>query len=247
MSAAARIALISGASRGIGAAILEALAADELELYGTATSRSGAIAITQKLAALDASGEGLVLRVDAADSIAEVAEYLKQQNKSPDIVINNAGITRDNLLLRMAAADWQAVINTNLGSVYAMSRAFIRPMMKKRWGRIINISSVIAHTGNAGQANYAAAKAGILGLTKSLAKELGARNITVNAIAPGFIETDMTQSISAAPRQALLNTIPLGRFGTADEIGALTRFLVSDNAAYITGETININGGMYMP
>ena len=238
--------LITGASRGIGAAILESLIIDELEIYGTATSSEGAEAISQKLKSNNAKGSGLVLRVDKQDSIEQTAAYLKEQDKLPDIIVNNAGITRDNLLLRMTYEDWQDVITTNLTSLYRISKAFIKQMIKKRWGRIINITSVIAATGNAGQSNYAAAKAGALGLTKSLARELASRNITVNNIAPGFIETDMTAMLAEEQRQILLKEIPLGRFGMPSEIGSLTRFLISENAGYITGETIHINGGMYM-
>ena len=246
MIESSKIVLITGASRGIGAAILESLAADQLEIYGTATSSKGAEAISEKLKNRDTKGEGLILRVDKQDSIEQTADYLKKQNKMPDIIVNNAGITRDNLLLRMTHEDWQDVITTNLTSIYRISKAFIKQMIKKRWGRIINITSVIASTGNIGQSNYAAAKAGTLGLTKSLARELALRNITVNNIAPGFIETDMTASLAEEQRQILLKSIPLRRFGMPDEIGSLTRFLISENAGYITGETIHINGGMYM-
>ena len=246
MTDSPKIALITGASRGIGAAILESLITDKLEVYGTATSRKGAEIISQRLKNKDAKGEGLVLRVDKQESIAQVADYLKKQNKLPDIIINNAGITRDNLLLRMTDDDWHEVITTNLTSIYRISKAFVKQMIKKRWGRIINITSIIASTGNAGQSNYAAAKAGTLGLTKSLARELASRNITVNNIAPGFIETDMTASLAEEQQQTLLQSIPLRRFGMPGEVGFLTRFLISENAGYITGETIHINGGMYM-
>lgn len=242
-----KIALVTGASRGIGAAILQALIANRLEIYGTATTDKGADAISNILNTENVSGAGLMMRVDKEDSIVQIAEYLKQQNKLPDIIINNAAITRDNLLLRMSYEDWQQVITTNLTSIYRISKLFIKQMMKNRWGRIINITSVIAATGNAGQSNYAAAKSGILGLTKSLARELASRNITVNNIAPGFIETDMTAALPEQHRQALLQNIPLGRFGMASEVGSLTQFLISENAGYITGETIHINGGMYMP
>ena len=238
--------LITGASRGIGAAILDSLMIDKLEIYGTATSDKGAAAISEKLKSNDVKGAGLILRVDKHDSIEQIADYLKKQDKLPDIIVNNAGITRDNLLLRMTYEDWQDVITTNLTSLYRISKAFVKQMMKKRWGRIINITSVIAATGNAGQSNYAAAKAGALGLTKSLARELAPRNITVNNIAPGFIETDMTAPLAEEQRLRLLETIPLRRFGMPSEIGYLTRFLISENAGYITGETIHINGGMYM-
>ena len=238
--------LITGASRGIGAAILESLMMDELEIYGTATSDKGAEAISEKLKSNDVKGAGLVLRVDKNDSIEQTADYLKKQDKLPDIIVNNAGITRDNLLLRMTYEDWQDVITTNLTSLYRISKAFIKQMIKKRWGRIINITSVIAATGNAGQSNYAAAKAGALGLTKSLARELAPRNITVNNIAPGFIETDMTAPLAEEQRRILLENIPLRRFGMPSEVGSLARFLISENAGYITGETIHINGGMYM-
>ena len=246
MSEIPKIALITGASRGIGAAILETLITDKLEIYGTATTNGGADAISEKLKAENIKGAGLVLRVDKRDSIEQVAEYLKKQNKLPDIIVNNAGITRDNLLLRMSYDDWQEVITTNLTSIYGISKAFIKRMIKNKWGRIINITSVIASTGNAGQSNYAAAKSGAFGLTKSLARELASRNITVNNIAPGFIETDMTASLSEKQREALLKNIPVGRFGMAGEVGFLARFLISENAGYITGETIHINGGMYM-
>ena len=242
-----KIALITGASRGLGAAILEALTADKLEIYGTATTGEGANVITERLNSKNTVGAGLVMRVDQRDSIEQTAEYLKKQDKLPDIIINNAAITRDNLLIRMSYEEWQQVITTNLTSIYGISKAFIKRMIKNKWGRIINITSVIAYTGNAGQSNYAAAKSGILGLTKSLARELATRNITVNNIAPGFIETDMTAALSEEQRQILLQSIPAKRFGSADEVGSLTRFLISENAGYITGETININGGMYMP
>ena len=246
MTEPSKIVLITGASRGIGAAILEALITDELEIYGTATSSAGADSISEKLKARNAKGAGLTLRVDSQESIEQVSEYLKNKNKLPDIIVNNAGITRDNLLLRMSYDDWQEVITTNLTSIYRISKAFIKQMIKNRWGRIVNITSVVASIGNAGQANYAAAKAGASGLTKSLARELASRNITVNNISPGFIETDMTASLPAAQRSELLKNIPLGRFGVAAEIGSLARFLISENAGYITGETIHINGGMYM-
>lgn len=241
-----RVVLITGASRGIGAAILDAFIKDNVEIYGTATSDEGAQAISSKLSTQSIAGAGLKLRVDNHGSINNLVEYFKKGNKSPDIVINNAGITRDNLLLRMTNEDWQAVIDTNLTSIYRLSQSFIKSMIKKRWGRIINITSVIAESGNAGQSNYAAAKAGVLGFAKSLAKELGSRNITVNNIAPGFIETDMTKKITEDQREALLQNIPLGRFGLASEVGELARFLASEQAGYITGETIHINGGMYM-
>ena len=246
MTESTRIVLITGASRGIGAAILESLIIDKLEIYGTATSSKGAEAISEKLKSRDTKGEGLILQVDKQDSIMQAANHLEKQNKLPDIIINNAGITRDNLLLRMTDEDWQDVITTNLTSIYRIGKAFIKQMLKRRWGRIVNITSVIASIGNAGQSNYAAAKAGTLGLTKSMARELASRNITVNNIAPGFIETDMTASLAEEKRQALLQNIPLKRFGMPSEIGSLTRFLISENAGYITGETIHINGGMYM-
>lgn len=247
MTESTRIVLITGASRGIGAAILESLIVDKPEIYGTATSSEGAEAITQKLKNRGVEGEGLILHIDKQDSIKQTADYLKKQNKLPDIIINNAGITRDNLLLRMTDEDWQDVITTNLTSIYRIGKTFIKQMIKQRWGRIINITSIIAFTGNAGQSNYAAAKAGVLGLSKSMARELASRNITVNNIAPGFIETDMTASLAEEQRQTMLQNIPLRRFGTPSEIGFLTRFLISENAGYITGETIHINGGMYMP
>lgn len=242
----AKTVLVTGASRGIGAAILGSFIEEGLEIYGTATSDEGAQTITSRLNEQGVSGSGIKLRVEHTDALNDLAVYFKQSNKSPDIVVNNAGITRDNLLLRMSDKDWQEVIDTNLTSVYRLSKIFIKAMIKKKWGRIINITSVIAESGNAGQANYAAAKAGVAGFARSLAKELGSRNITVNNIAPGFIETDMTKKINEEQRKTLLQNIPLGRFGSANEIGELVRFLASEKAGYITGETIHINGGMYM-
>jgi len=239
-----QIALVTGASRGIGAAIADALAAQGAKVVGTATTAEGASAISARLATFD--GLGVVLDVGRADSIEAAMAHIDRAVGVPTILVNNAGITRDQLLLRMKDDDWQAVIETNLGSVFRLSRAVLRGMLKARRGRIINITSVIGATGNAGQANYAAAKAGIVGFTKSLAREIGARGITVNAVAPGLIETDMTRDLPAAAREAMLARTALGRLGKPADIAAAVVFLASDAAAYITGETLHVNGGMYM-
>ena len=241
-----RVALITGASRGIGKAILEALAAGGTTVVGTATTDAGADAITENVAATGADGRGIRLDVTDPASVASVVEAVNDEFGSPIVLVNNAGITRDNLLMRMKDEEWQAILDTNLTSVYRMSKACLRGMIKARTGRIINIASVVGATGNAGQANYAAAKAGILGFTKSLAREVGSRGITVNAVAPGFIDTDMTRALAEDQKAALLASIPLARLGRAEEIGAAVAFLASDAAAYITGETIHVNGGMHM-
>ena len=242
-----QVALITGASRGIGNAIALALAAASARVIGTATSPEGAARLTEALASHGYNGHGAVL--DAADpaSIDALMAQLDKAGELPTILVNNAAITRDTLLLRMKPEDWDAVIATNLTAVYRLSRACVRYMMKERRGRIVNLTSVVGLTGNPGQANYAAAKAGILGFTKSLARELGSRGITVNAVAPGFIDTDMTRGLSEEQRAALLNQIPLGRLGTPAEVAAAVLFLVSPQSAYITGETLHVNGGMYMP
>ena len=242
-----QVALVTGASRGIGSAIALALGAAGARIIGTATSTEGAARVTEALAAQGCKGRGAVL--DAADpaSIDALIAQLEQAGELPTILVNNAAITRDTLLLRMKPEDWDAVIATNLTAVYRLCRACVRHMMKERRGRIVNLTSVVGLTGNPGQANYAAAKAGILGFTKSLARELGSRGITANAVAPGFIDTDMTRALSEEQRAALLRQIPAGRLGTAAEVAAAVLFLVSPQSAYITGETLHVNGGMYMP
>ncbi|GAA5079600.1 3-oxoacyl-ACP reductase FabG [Lysobacter panacisoli] len=239
------IALVTGASRGIGAAIADELAAQGATVIGTATSESGAKAIGDRLAAH--GGHGRVLDVANAGAIEELIENIAKEFGAVSILVNNAGITRDNLLMRMKDEDWQAILDTNLTSVYRSSKAVMRSMMKARKGRIINIASVIGVTGNAGQANYAAAKAGIIAFSKSLAKEIGSRGITVNVVAPGFIDTDMTKSLPEDARNAMLGQIALGRFGEPADIARAVAFLAGPSAAYITGETLHVNGGMYMP
>jgi 3-oxoacyl-[acyl-carrier protein] reductase len=239
------IALVTGASRGIGAAIADTLAAHGVTVIGTATTQAGADAISARLAGL--GGAGRVLDVAAPDAIEALVEAVAAEFGAISILVNNAGITRDNLLMRMKDEDWQAVIDTNLTSIYRASKAVMRAMMKARGGRIVNIASVIGVTGNAGQANYAAAKAGIIGFSKSLAKEIGSRGVTVNVVAPGFIETDMTRDLPDSAREAMLGQIALGRLGSPQDIADAVLFLVSPAAAYITGETLHVNGGMYMP
>ena len=238
------IALVTGASRGIGAAIADTLAAQGAVVIGTATTESGAAAIADRLAAC--GGHGRVLQVNEAGAIEALIEAIGKEFGTISILVNNAGITRDNLLMRMKDEDWQAVIDTNLTSVYRSSKAVMRGMMKARKGRIINIASVIGATGNAGQANYAAAKAGIIAFSKSLAKEIGSRGITVNVVAPGFIETDMTRDLPEEAKQAMLGQIALGRLGQAQDIADAVAFLAGPAANYITGETLHVNGGMHM-
>ena len=238
------IALVTGASRGIGAAIADTLAAQGAIVIGTATTDSGAAAIAARLAA--SGGHGRVLQVNEAGAIEALIEAIGKEFGSISILVNNAGITRDNLLMRMKDEDWQAVIDTNLTSVYRSSKAVMRGMMKARKGRIINIASVIGVTGNAGQANYAAAKAGIIAFSKSLAKEIGSRGITVNVVAPGFIDTDMTRDLPEDAKQAMLGQIALGRLGQAQDIADAVAFLAGPAANYITGETLHVNGGMHM-
>jgi 3-oxoacyl-[acyl-carrier protein] reductase len=239
------VALVTGASRGIGAAIADELAAQGATVIGTATSEAGAKAIGERLAAH--GGHGRVLDVGDGASIDALIESIGKETGPISILVNNAGITRDNLLMRMKDEDWQAILDTNLTSVYRSSKAVMRPMMKARKGRIINIASVIGVTGNAGQANYAAAKAGIIAFSKSLAKEIGSRGITVNVVAPGFIDTDMTRALPEDARNAMLGQIALGRFGEPADIARAVAFLAGPSAAYITGETLHVNGGMYMP
>ncbi len=241
-----QIALVTGASRGIGHAIALALGAEQATVIGTATSEAGATRIAEALAEADLKGTGMVLDVGDADSVAACVKRVTDEYGAPDILVNNAGITRDNLLMMMKDDQWNDIINTNLTSVYRMSKAVLRPMMKKRAGRIINISSVVGATGNPGQTNYAAAKAGLVGFGKSLAREIGSRGITVNTVAPGFIDTDMTRELGEEQREALAKQIPLGRLGAVEEIAAAVVFLASPSAGYITGETIHVNGGMFM-
>ncbi len=238
-----QVALVSGASRGIGAAIADDLAAKGARVFGTATSTTGADAINAR----GVEGlTGLVLDVNDADSIAEVLKNMTEQASAPTILVNNAGVTRDQLLMRMSEEDWETVLDTNLRSVYRLSKACLRGMMKARGGRIISIASVIGSMGNAGQTNYAAAKAGMMGFTRSLAREVGSRGITVNVVAPGFIDTDMTRELSEAQREAMFDDIPLRRLGEAGDIAAIVSFLASEPASYITGQTIHVNGGMYV-
>lgn len=239
------IALVTGASRGIGAAIADELAAQGATVIGTATSEGGAKAIGERLAA--SGGHGRVLDVSDAASVEALIESIGKEIGAISILVNNAGITRDNLLMRMKDEDWQAILDTNLTSVYRTSKAVMRSMMKARKGRIINIASVIGVTGNPGQANYAAAKAGIIAFSKSLAREIGSRGITVNVVAPGFIDTDMTKALPEDARNAMLGQIALGRFGEPADIARAVGFLAGPSAAYITGETLHVNGGMYMP
>jgi 3-oxoacyl-[acyl-carrier protein] reductase len=240
-----QVVLVTGASRGIGAAIAQELGKQGAIVVGTATSASGADAITTSLKAAGVNGIGMALDVTQPEQIDAVLKKIAELYGDVTILVNNAGITKDTLLMRMKDDDWDAVLNTNLKSVFRMSQAVLRPMMKARQGRIINISSVVGHMGNAGQTNYAAAKAGMTGFTKSLAQEVGSRNITVNCVAPGFIETDMTAELSDDIKTKMLERIAAGRLGQVYEIAATVAFLASPAAAYITGETIHVNGGMY--
>ena len=246
MSLEGKVALVTGASRGIGQAIAHALAAQGAVVVGTATSDQGAQAIGDKLAAAGYKGTGMKLDVRDPESIAAVLAAITESYGAPAILVNNAGITADNLLMRMKDDEWDDVIGTNLSSVYRLSKAVLRGMTKGRWGRIINISSVVGGMGNAGQSNYAAAKAGMEGFTRALAREVGSRAITVNAVAPGFIDTDMTRALNDSQRSVMLEQIPLARLGQAEEIAAAVAFLASESAGYITGATLPVNGGMYM-
>ncbi|WP_407296332.1 3-oxoacyl-ACP reductase FabG [Stutzerimonas zhaodongensis] len=246
MSLQGKVALVTGASRGIGQAIALELGRQGAIVIGTATSSSGAERIAETLKSNDIEGTGLVLDVSSDDSVAATLESLQQQFGQPAILVNNAGITRDNLMLRMKDEEWHDVIDTNLSSLYRLTKGVLRGMTKARWGRIINIGSVVGAMGNAGQVNYAAAKAGLEGFSRALAREVGSRGITVNAVAPGFIDTDMTRELPEAQRDALLGQIPLGRLGQAEEIAKVVAFLASDGAAYVTGATVPVNGGMYM-
>ena len=239
-----RVALVTGASRGIGAAIARVLAEQGMRVVGTATSEAGADAIHSKLAPLD--GLGRVLNVTDPASIESLMESIRADLGEPVVLVNNAGITQDNILMRMKEDEWHQVIETNLTALYRLSKACVRGMTKARWGRIINVTSVVGSMGNAGQSNYAATKAGAEGMARSLARELGSRSITVNSVAPGFIDTDMTRALAEAQRDALQSQIPLGRLGEPDDIAATVAFLASDAGQYITGETIHVNGGLYM-
>jgi 3-oxoacyl-[acyl-carrier protein] reductase len=238
------IALVTGASRGIGAAIAQTLAAHGAKVIGTATSEPGAHAISERLSAM--GGAGRVLDVTDSAAVEALIDAIGKEYGPVSILVNNAGITRDQLLMRMKDEDWHSILDTNLSSVYRTSKAVMRGMMKARKGRIVNIASVVGLTGNPGQSNYAAAKAGIIAFSKSLAREIGSRGITVNVVAPGFIDTDMTRALSEEQRQALLGQIALGRLGAADDIAQAVLFLASPAAGYITGETLHVNGGMYM-
>jgi 3-oxoacyl-[acyl-carrier protein] reductase len=241
-----KVVLLTGASRGIGAGIALELGKQGAILYGTATSEKGAASISQILKSNGIKGQGLVLNVNNNISIQNAIDHINEVSEGINILVNNAGITKDTLLMRMKDDDWDDVINTNLKSVYKLSQVAIKNMMKARYGRIINISSVVGHMGNAGQTNYAATKAGIIGFTKSLAQEVGSRGITVNCVAPGFIDTDMTKELSEDQREGLLTHIPLSKLGQPSDIAHAVAFLASDHASYITGETIHVNGGMLM-
>jgi 3-oxoacyl-[acyl-carrier protein] reductase len=240
------VALVTGASRGIGRAIAEQLARAGAVVIGTATTAAGAAGITERLAELGARGRGTIFDVRDAAATDTLVEDIAKEHGKLSLLVNNAGITRDTLAIRMKDDDWGAVLDTNLSGVFRLSRAVMRGMMKAKHGHIINITSVVGASGNAGQANYAAAKAGVVGLTKALAREVGSRGITVNCIAPGFIDTDMTRALNEQQTQILLGQIPLGRLGQADDIGAAVVFLASPAASYITGATLHVNGGMYM-
>ncbi|CAA0089380.1 3-oxoacyl-[acyl-carrier-protein] reductase FabG [Zhongshania aliphaticivorans] len=242
----AKVALITGASRGIGQAIAVAIGKLGYTVVGTATTQGGADAITAHFSELGIEGVGMALNVADTSSVDSVVKSIGEKFGAPSVLINNAGITKDNIMLRMKDDEWYDVIDTNLNSLYRLSKACLRGMTKARWGRIVNISSVVGAMGNAGQANYAASKAGMDGFTRALAREIGSRGITVNGVAPGFIDTDMTKKLADEQRDALKTQIPLQRLGSPEEIAGVVAFLVSDAAAYVTGETIHVNGGMYM-
>ncbi|CAI4149021.1 3-oxoacyl-ACP reductase FabG [Alteromonas sp. Cnat3-28] len=239
-----KIALVTGASRGIGKAIATQLAQQGATVIGTATSENGAQAISDYLS--EFGGKGFALNVTEKESVDTTIKAINEAHGGIDILVNNAGITRDNLLMRMKDDEWQDIIDTNLTSIFTLSKAVLRGMMKKRFGRIVNIGSVVGSAGNAGQANYTAAKAGVIGFSKSMAREVASRGITINVVAPGFIDTDMTKALTDDQKEAIFKDIPANRLGEPDEIAATVAFLVSDGAAYITGETIHVNGGMYM-
>jgi len=246
MSIEGKIALVTGATRGIGKAIALQLASQGATVIGTATTESGAEKIKASLAEAGNAGTGIVLDVSSSESIAAAVADINENFGAPTILVNNAGITRDNLMLRMKEDEWDSVINTNLTSIFRVSKAVLRGMTKARWGRIINISSVVGTMGNAGQANYAAAKAGVEGFSRSLAREVGSRGITVNNVAPGFIDTDMTKDLSDDHKTAMLSAVPVQRLGQPEEISAAVGYLASEAAGYVTGETLHVNGGMYM-
>lgn len=241
-----KIALVTGASRGIGQAIALNLAKKGAYVIGTATSNAGAEAITSTIKAEQVMGHGVILNVTDKEGIEHLMAQLSDEDKLPSILVNNAGITNDNLLLRMDDEEWYKVIETNLNAVFRLSKACLKPMFRARWGRIITIGSVVGSSGNSGQANYTAAKAGVVGFTKSLAQEIGSRGITVNVVAPGFIDTDMTGALPDLVKEEMLKRIPMKRLGKAEDIAEAVAFLASDSANYITGETIHVNGGMYM-
>jgi 3-oxoacyl-[acyl-carrier protein] reductase len=246
MSIKDKVALVTGASRGIGAAIADHLGEQGAIVIGTATSEGGAEKISARLKEKGINGVGMVLNVTDADSVADLLKAVQADFGAPAILVNNAGITKDNLLMRMKEDEWFDVINTNLSAIYRLSKACLRGMMKARWGRIINISSVVGSMGNAGQSNYAATKAGVAGFARALAKEVGSRGITVNTVAPGFIDTDMTKELTEEQKSLMLSQIPLERLGQPEEIAAVVGFLAGDAGGYITGDTIHVNGGMYM-
>ena len=246
MTAEQKVALVTGASRGIGAAIADNLGTEGIVVVGTATTEAGAEKISQRFADNKIVGRGMVLNVTNIESINGVLEAIGKEFGAPTILVNNAGITKDNILMRMKEDEWTDVVDTNLTAVFRLAKACVRAMTKARWGRIINISSVVGSMGNGGQSNYSATKAGVEGFSRALAKELGSRSITVNAVAPGFIATDMTKDLPEVNKEAMLSQIPLARLGNPDEIAAVVNFLVSEAAGYITGETIHVNGGMYM-
>ena len=246
MSLEGKIALVTGASRGIGKAIAAALGSQSAIVIGTATTDAGAAAITQRFSEEGIAGCGFKLNVTDNEEVQTVVKQIQEQYGSPSILVNNAGITKDNLLMRMKEDEWQDVIGTNLGSMYSVSKACLRGMSKGKWGRIVNVSSVVGSMGNAGQTNYAASKAGVEGFTRALAREIGSRGVTVNSVAPGFIQTDMTDALEESQRDALASQIPLKRLGAADEVAAVVAFLCSEPAGYITGETLHVNGGLYM-
>ncbi len=246
MSLEGKVALVTGATRGIGRAIALSLGEQGATVVGTATSNNGAETISSFLKEAGINGIGVVLNVTDADAIESVVAAIETEFGAPDILVNNAGITRDNLLMRMKDEEWDDIINTNLTPIFKLSKRCLRAMTKARWGRIITITSVVGAMGNAGQTNYAAAKAGVIGFSKSLAREVGARGITVNSVAPGFIDTDMTSGLAEAHKTALLEQVPVKRLGEPEEIAAAVTFLASPSAAYITGETLHVNGGMYM-
>ena len=241
-----KIALVTGASRGIGQAIALQLGKDGFSVIGTSTTQSGAVSITGYLDDAGIGGEGMVLDVTSSESVTAVIKTISEKYAAPLVLVNNAGIAKDNILMRMKEDEWNDVVSTNLSSIYRLSKSCVRGMTKAKWGRIISISSVVGAMGNAGQSNYAATKAGMEGFSRSLAKELGSRNITINCVAPGFIDTDMTKELSEDNKSMMLAKIPLSRLGEPEEVAAVVAFLAGDGGAYVTGETIHVNGGMYM-